>query len=193
MTKPAVFIDEDGTLIRDAAYDLNPDLMRLAPGAGPALRRLQDSGFVLIVIASQNGVAQGRLQAGALARWRERVEVLLAPHGVALDGFYVCPHAGSAGEPDCAWRQPTPGLLQRAALEHRIDLARSWMVGNILNDVEAGRRAGCRTALIDCGNETEWQLSRWRLPDLVAGNLDTASRLIAQVECEEPAASHRLH
>jgi D-glycero-D-manno-heptose 1,7-bisphosphate phosphatase len=195
MTQPAVFIDKDGTLIRDGASGLDPERIGLAPGAGPALRRLQDSGFVLIVIASRTEVGQGRLHARALERLRGRVEALLSPYGVVLAGFYLCPHAAAAAvEPDGTCRQPGSGLLQRAALEHRVDLARSWMVGNILNDVEAGRRAGCRTALIDSGNETEWQLSRWRLPDLVAGNLDTAARLIAQVERQgEAARAHSLH
>jgi phosphoglycolate phosphatase-like HAD superfamily hydrolase len=72
-------------------------------------------------------------------------------------------------------------LLQRAAAEQGIDLADSWMVGDILNDVEAGRRANCRTALVDCGNETEWILSPWRMPDLVAADFATAARLIARV------------
>jgi histidinol phosphatase-like enzyme len=75
-----------------------------------------------------------------------------------------------------------PGMLLRAAREHGIDLSRSWMIGDILDDVEAGRRAGCRTALIDNGNETEWRRSRWRTPHLVRPDLHAAARAIAAAE-----------
>src|SRR5690606_23075202 len=170
--------DKDGTLVRDVAYNVDPARVELSPGAGPALHLLQRHGFALIVITNQPGVGEGRFPAAALEGVRLRLLELLAPHAVALDGFYFCPHAPVRGAPACMCRKPEPGLLQRAAAEHGIDLASSWMVGDILNDVEAGRRAGCRTALIDCGNETEWDLSPWRRPDLVASDLGTAARLI---------------
>jgi histidinol-phosphate phosphatase family protein len=186
MRRCAVFVDKDGTLIRDVAYNVDPDRIELTPGVGPALRLLQDHGFALIVVTNQPGVAEGRFPAAALKRVRERIDQLLAPHGVVIGGFYFCPHAAVRGKPGCACRKPEPGLLQRAAAEHDIDLADSWMVGDILNDVEAGRRAGCRTALIDCGNETEWVLSPWRMPDLVTADFATAARLIVRVA--RPAA-----
>jgi histidinol-phosphate phosphatase family protein len=192
--RPAIFIDKDGTLVRAVACNAEPQRLDLAPGVGRALRMLQDSGFVLIVIANKSRIAEGRLGVAALMRVGERLAALLAQDGVALSGFYVCPRVASAGEPECAWPEPGPWLLQRVADEHRLDLERSWVVGGVLNDVEAGRRAGCRTALIDCGSETEWLLSRWRMPDLVATNLDTAARLIAEVERQaRPAAVERLH
>jgi histidinol-phosphate phosphatase family protein len=182
MSRCAVFIDKDGTLVPDIAYNVDPERICLTPGAGPALRRLQAQGFGLVVITNQPGIGEGRFPAAALTRVRARIEALLARHGVTLDGFYFCPHAPRAGAAPCACRKPAPGLIQRAAAELDIDLASSWMVGDILHDVEAGRRAGCRTALIDCGNETEWELTQWRLPDLVAASLETAARLIVEVE-----------
>jgi D-glycero-D-manno-heptose 1,7-bisphosphate phosphatase len=103
-----------------------------------------------------------------------------------LDGFYYCPHS-----PDgvitryaipCTCRKPMPGMLYRAAREHGLDLAQSWMVGDILDDIEAGRRAGCRTVLIDNGNETEWKRSPLRTPHLTAPNLYTAAAMIAAWE-----------
>jgi histidinol-phosphate phosphatase family protein len=188
MKRRALFVDKDGTLIRDVAYNVDPDRIELTPGVGPALRLLQDHGFALIVITNQPGVAEGRFPATALKRVRARIEQLLTPHGVVLNGFYFCPHAPLRGAPACACRKPEPGLLQRAAAEHDVDLAESWMVGDILNDVEAGRRAGCRTALIDCGNETEWILSPWRMPDLVTADFATAARLIARVALPTAAA-----
>src|SRR5919197_46875 len=98
-------------------------------------------------------------------------------------GFYYCPHhpAGAVEEHAvvCACRKPAPGLLLRAAREHGVDLARSWLVGDILDDVEAGRRAGCRTILLDNGHETEWVLRPERVPHPVASELLDAARLIA--------------
>ena len=181
MRRCAVFVDKDGTLVRDVAYNVDPDRIELTPGVGPALRLLQDHGFALIVITNQPGVGEGRFPATALKRVRTRIDRLLAPHQVVLTGFYFCPHAAVRSAPTCTCRKPEPGLLQRAALEHDVELADSWMVGDILNDVEAGRRAGCRTALIDCGNETEWNLSPWRMPDVVTADFTTAARLIARV------------
>jgi D-glycero-D-manno-heptose 1,7-bisphosphate phosphatase len=191
MTRCAVFIDKDGTLVRDVPHNVDPDRIELAPGVGPGLRLLHDSGFALIVVTNQPGVAEGRFPAAALARVRSRIDELLAPHEVALSAFYFCPHAATRGERACACRKPEPGLLQRAAAEHGIDLADSWMVGDILNDIEAGRRAGCRTALIDCGNETEWVLSPWRMPDLVTADFAAAARLIARV-AQAPTAPPEL-
>jgi D-glycero-D-manno-heptose 1,7-bisphosphate phosphatase len=191
--RPAIFIDNDGTLVPAVAGNADPQRVDLTPGVGRALRMLQDSGFVLIVITNRPG-AEGRLAASALVRLRERLEALLARHGVTLSGLYACPSAASADASEGAWPRPAPWLLRSVADEHRLDLERSWVVGGVLNDVEAGRRAGCRTALIDCGSETEWLLSRWRMPDLVADNLDTAARLIAEVERQaKPAAGERLH
>ena len=90
---------------------------------------------------------------------------------------------------ECDCRKPQPGLLHEAAAEHGIDLAGSWMVGDILNDVEAGNRAGCHTVLIDNGNETEWLLTPARMPDLVAADLYSAAQQIAAIPVQqEPAA-----
>jgi histidinol-phosphate phosphatase family protein len=188
MSRCAVFIDKDGTLVHDVPYNVDPARIRLVRDVGPALRQLRDLGFALIVVTNQPGIGEGRFAAAALKRVRRRIDELLAPYDVSLTDFYFCPHAAVRGMPACACRKPEPGLLQRAAVEHGIDLAASWMVGDILNDIEAGRRAGCRTALIDCGNETEWALSPWRMPDLVTRDFATAARLIARVAPEMSAA-----
>src|SRR3977135_2531134 len=92
-----------------------------------------------------------------------------------LSGFYYCPHHAQAG---CPCRNPSPGLLPRAARHPGASLRHSWMIGDILDDVEAGRRAGCRTMLVDNGNETEWQLSAARRPDCIAADLSQAAAMI---------------
>lgn len=183
-SRRAVFIDKDGTLIDDLPYNVDPERMRLASGAGPALQSLQRLGFWLIVVSNQSGIARGRIAESAMAGVHERLRDLLAPFDVRLDGFYYCPHwphgrvARHAFACDC--RKPRPGMLLRAAAEHGISCAASWMIGDILDDVEAGRRAGCRTILIDNGNETEWELGPLRHPHRLARDLPQAARLIAQ-------------
>jgi len=104
---------------------------------------------------------------------------------VELAGFYYCPHHpdGSVARyaVDCGCRKPQPGMLQKAARELDIDLEHSWMVGDILDDIEAGRRAGCRTILINNGSETEWVLSPERQPHFIVSNLEEAARTVISV------------
>jgi histidinol-phosphate phosphatase family protein len=124
------------------------------------------------VVSNQPGVALGKYGAAALAPVAERLREL-----VPLHGFYYCPHAAGSG---CDCRKPAPGLLERAARDHELELDECWLIGDILDDIEAGRRAGCRTVLLDNGNETEWQLSPERVPHHVAGDLSQAAALILQ-------------
>ncbi|HVL75092.1 MAG TPA: HAD family hydrolase [Noviherbaspirillum sp.] len=188
----AIFLDKDGTLIEDVPYNVDPALITLSWQAGPALQLLQHLGYKLIVVTNQSGVARGLFTEAALLPVRRRLDALLAQYGVRLDGFYYCPHSPQGVVEryavSCTCRKPMPGLLTRAAHEHGLDLGQSWMIGDILNDVEAGRRAGCRTVLIDNGNETEWERSPLRVPDLVAPDLHTAAGLIAAAAAADAAA-----
>jgi D-glycero-D-manno-heptose 1,7-bisphosphate phosphatase len=184
MKNPCVFLDKDGTLVEDIPYNVDPGLIRLSAGAAEGLRLLHASGFRLIVISNQSGVALGRFPESALAGVRARLEELLADVGVPLAGFYYCPHHPQGQLPcytqACLCRKPQPGLITRAAWDHEIDLAGSWFVGDILDDVEAGHRAGCRTVLVDNGHETQWRRSPLRWPHHVAASLaDAALRIIA--------------
>lgn len=185
-SRRAVFIDKDGTLIHDVPYNVDPDLLVLTERACEGLKLLQDEGFALHIITNQPGIAKGFFDTNALAGVETRLRDMLAEGGVRLDGFYHCPHSIDGVIPDiaiaCSCRKPAPGMLLRAAGEHDIDLSRSWMVGDILNDVEAGRRAGCRTVLIDNGNETEWELSPRRTPHLISPDLHHAAREILAFE-----------
>jgi histidinol-phosphate phosphatase family protein len=177
----AAFLDKDGTLVRDVPYNVDPERIELLPGVGQGLRLLQEAGFRLVVISNQSGVARGLFPMKALAAVAARLRELVASFGVTLDAFYWCPlapDASGAVAARCDCRKPRPGLLQRAARELRIDLARSWMIGDILNDVEAGHRAGCRAILVDRGGETEWLEGPYRTPELVVGRFDAAARAI---------------
>jgi histidinol-phosphate phosphatase family protein len=173
--RPAVFFDKDGTLVRDVPYNVDPEQIVLMPGALQAPQRLQAAGYALVIVSNQSGVAKGYFQPDALRAVEDRLRELFASVEVQLSGFYFCPHhpAGTVQEFACACecRKPQPGLLQRAAHELRLDLARSWMIGDLLNDVEAGRRAGCRSVLLDSGGETEWIAGPLREPELVTSEL----------------------
>lgn len=182
----AIFLDKDGTLVENIPYNVNPALIELCWHAGPALQMFTAMGFSLFIVTNQSGVAKGLFTECALEPVRHRLAERLAQYGVKLDGFYYCPHSpdGTIGRYaiPCTCRKPMPGMLLQAAREHGIDLARSWMIGDILHDVEAGRRAGCRTVLIDNGNETEWTMNEWREPDIIAPDLYVAAQLIAAHE-----------
>ncbi len=182
---PAVFLDKDGTLIEDVPYNVDPDLIRLAPGAVAGLPLLHAAGYRLIVISNQSGVARGLFPEAALAGVEARLRALLADLGVPLAGFYYCPHHPEGSLPDyafaCACRKPEPGLILRAAREHGTDLARSWFVGDILDDVEAGNRAGCRTILVDLGTEPAPQ-HPVRRPHFVARSTSHALQIVRAME-----------
>ena len=171
----AIFIDKDGTLIHDVPYNVNPDLVRLERYALESLFELQQHGFHLIIISNQPGVALKYFKEDALKMVEEKIKKLLFENRVSLEGFYYCPHSDRSG---CACRKPKPGLLLKAAHDLQIDLSQSWMVGDILNDVEAGNRSGARTILIDNGNETEWLLNKQRQPDYKVKDLKEAAEVI---------------
>lgn len=180
--RAAVFIDKDGTLIDDVPYNVDPSSIRLTVRAGEALHELSMLGYALVVVTNQPGVELGFFDEAALLGVDRCIGELLAPHGVSLDGFYWCPHApDDNGASRCECRKPRPGMLERAAHELDLDLAHSWMVGDILNDVEAGRRAGCRTVLLDNGNETRWELGPLRTPHYIADDFDEIARTIERL------------
>ncbi len=186
MKKKAVFLDKDGTLVEDVPYSCDVNRIRLMPGVRQGLRRLDAAGYLLIVVSNQSGVAHGLFSAEALSGVEMKLRALLADADIRLDGFYYCPHHPDGRIPAyataCDCRKPSPGLFMQATSDWAIDLTASWMVGDILHDVEAGRRAGCRTILLDNGHETEWHLGAYRYPDYVAADVDVAADIILAVD-----------
>ena len=178
----AVFLDKDGTLVLDEPYNVDPERVCLAEGAGRALACLAEGGYRLVLVSNQSGVARGYFNLGALEMVTERVQALLRPFGTRLDAALYCPHLpeGIVAEfaVHCDCRKPGDGLLRRAATDLGLALDESWMVGDILHDIEAGRRAGCRTVLLDAGHETEWLLTPQRQPHYVVPTLEAAADAI---------------
>ena len=178
----AVFLDKDGTLIDDIAYNVDPRRIKLAPGAAEGLYLLVRRGYRLIVVSNQPGVALGRFPASALTAVEARLDELLAPYGIVITGYGWCTHhpAGvrGAGMIACTCRKPRPGLLLDLAATHSIALEHSWMIGDILDDVEAGARAGCRTILVDRGSEMRWRAGRLRTPNAIVYQIADAAALV---------------
>ncbi|OWQ90005.1 hypothetical protein CDN98_05845 [Roseateles terrae] len=164
--RPCLFLDKDGTLIENVPYNVDPAKLRFMPGAGEALAQLREAGLSLVIVTNQAGIAKGLFTRAQFARLQEvLLRRLQEEFGVVIDDVAVCPHSPDAkGRPACLCRKPAPGMLIRAARAHHLDLARSWMVGDILDDVEAGHRAGARGLLFDSGGETEWRRSPLREP-----------------------------
>ena len=137
----AVFLDRDGTIIEDTGYIADPEAVRLLPGAGPAIARLNRAGRPAIVVTNQSGIARGLLDEAAYAAVARRLEALLADDGARLDAHYHCPHHPDFTGP-CECRKPGPLLYQRAAADHELDLAASWWVGDRMRDVLPAERFG---------------------------------------------------
>lgn len=191
MTAPALFLDRDGTLVQARHYPSRPEDLVLYDGIGPGLRRLQAAGFRLIVVTNQSGIARGYFSEADLARMHDHLAAELARLDVHLAGVYFCPHHPAGVVPElaigCGCRKPAPGMPRRAAADLGLDLRRSWFLGDILDDVEAGHRAGCRSILIDLGTEAPAS-DPLRRPDYVARDTAHALRIVAAVEGLGPAA-----
>ncbi len=183
MEAPVIFLDKDGTLVEDIPYNVDPRKIALEKGVVSGLRRLAQAGFHFVVVSNQSGVARGYFKEEALAVVFGRLKELLQREtGVTLDGFYYCPHHPQGTiQPyavECACRKPQPGLLLAAARELSINLSKSWVIGDILDDIEAGKRAGCRAVLIDNGHETRWKKGPFRNPDFIVSSFEEAAAII---------------
>lgn len=180
--EPAIFIDKDGTLIHDIPYNVDPDLIALEDNCIEGLRMLCESGYKLMVVTNQSGIACGYFSEDDLKVVEEKLRSLLEQSGIKLSGFYFCPHYENGIIHEyavaCYCRKPMPGMILHAAAVNDIDLTHSWMIGDILNDVEAGNRAGCKTILIDNGCETEWLAGEHRTPTATCHTINEAADCI---------------
>jgi len=175
----AVFLDRDGTINVERNYLWRIADFAFLPGVPQALKRLQDAGFLLVVVTNQAGIARGYYGLPDVKRLHEFMKQELQKHGVSLAGIYICPHHpnGKEGNPYskvCRCRKGEPGMLLQAAQDLSIDLSRSFMIGDKLSDLEAGQRAGCIPCLITTGH-ADWK--EQPLPDFCASISDTMTTL----------------
>ncbi|HYN89196.1 MAG TPA: HAD family hydrolase [Ardenticatenaceae bacterium] len=185
MKQRALFLDRDGTLVHPRHYPSRPEDLVVYEGIGPELCRLQEAGFRVVVITNQSGIARGYFTEDDLQRMHDHLARQLAPAGVRVDGVYYCPHHPEGVVHElavaCGCRKPEPGMLLQAAAELDLDLRRSWVLGDILDDVQAGNQAGCHTILIDLGTES-LPTSPGRRPAFVARDTLHALQIVAAVE-----------
>lgn len=181
MTREWVLLDRDGTINRQSQgeYVLTPDDVVLLPGAAAGLRAMRDAGAGLVVVSNQAPVARGWITERELGVINDRLRMLLAAEGVALDGLYSCPHDRGDG---CPCRKPEPGLLTQAAADLDFDLPGAWLVGDKASDIEAGRRAGATTILVLTGEGTQ---HRDAGANHVVADLPAAAAIIAGHPHEE--------
>jgi D-glycero-D-manno-heptose 1,7-bisphosphate phosphatase len=145
-TRPAVFLDRDGTVMRDVDYCGDPARVEVFPDAGDALRRLKANGYKLIIVTNQSGIARGYLSEND---YRAVEKEFLRQLGEGLiDAIYYCPDPPDTNSPR---RKPAPGMILEAQRNHRLDLARSYFIGDKTSDIGCGRNAGVRTILVQMG------------------------------------------
>jgi D-glycero-D-manno-heptose 1,7-bisphosphate phosphatase len=167
--RPAIFLDRDGTLIEDIPYLTDAARVRLFPGSAAALRQARAAGWASVLVTNQSGIGRGLITPEQLESIHAALVAQLAAAGAALDGIYFCPHAPADADatliehPD---RKPGPGMLLRAAQELKLDLGRSWIIGDKLSDMLAGKNAGCRGGiLVRTGHDVSGLESEWPVAD----------------------------
>jgi D-glycero-D-manno-heptose 1,7-bisphosphate phosphatase len=190
MGRRAIIMDRDGTVCDEVGYVNHVDRVRLLPRSAEAIRAANEAGFQTVIATNQAGVARGYFAESLIEEVHDRVRELLAAEGARLDGIYYCPHHPTVGEPAyrkiCGCRKPLPGMLERARDEMGIDLHASYMVGDTVKDLEAGRRAGATSVLVLTGygkGELTYQSHAWTVkPDHIAPDLLDAVRWILERE-----------
>jgi len=156
----AVFLDRDGTINKYVGFLRHVDQFELVDGVAEVIKKINNSGYLAVVVTNQPVIARGEVTFGELEQIHNKMETLLGQEGAYLDAIYFCPHhphKGYEGEIpelkfDCACRKPKPGMLLKAAEDFNIDLSESWVIGDSENDVLAGKNAGCKTVLIGSGD-----------------------------------------
>ncbi len=151
MSKRAVFLDRDGTIVEDPGFLHEPDKVKLLPGAAAAIRRLNDAGYRVIIVTNQSGIARGRFTVADYEAVQQRLGALLTAQGARLDGAYFCPHHPQFTGP-CDCRKPGLKLFRDAQAAFDIDFAQSWWVGDRLSDVQPARLLGGRGVLVTTGD-----------------------------------------
>ena len=166
---PAVFLDRDGTINQERGHIQNPEDLVLLPGAASAIRRLNESQYLTVLVTNQSVIARGKCNENDMEVIHNRLQSLIGEQGAYIDQIYYCPHYPDplipGGRPDlkivCDCRKPEPGLIFRAAKEMNIDLNMSWMVGDMISDIEAAKMAGIRSILLTKQDsfDNQWSVS----------------------------------
>lgn len=176
----AVFMDRDGTINEEVSFLNRMEQLRLYPQTYEAIRMINASGMKAVVVTNQSGIARGYFTEDFVRSVHERINGMLRAEGAHIDGFYVCPHHPVYGngiyKQHCNCRKPKPGMLLQAAEEMNIDLTRSYMIGDMLKDIEAGKKAGACGILVKTGYGPN--IVRTDMPAYIAADILEAVRWI---------------
>ena len=175
----AVFLDRDGTIVEDPGYLHDPAAVRLLPGAAAAIRRLNEAGWLAVVVSNQSGIARGMFTTADYHAVQRRLEELLAAAGARLDASYFCPHHPELTGP-CPCRKPGTRLFEEARDALGIDLRRSWFVGDRPSDLEPARRLGGRGLLVLTGEGERHRAQAAALGAAVVTDLTAAVDVITR-------------
>lgn len=183
----AVFLDRDGTIAEEMGYMNHLSRLRVFPFSAEAIRRLNDAGLPVVVVTNQSGVARGFFPEDLIHQVHAHLAEELGAGGARIDAFYYCPHKGDDG---CDCRKPRTGMLDRAAREHNLRLAGSWVVSDRYADLEMAHAAGAGGILVMTGygrGEHAWNSNRWsHIPWRAAEDLTRAVDLILADAQKEP-------
>lgn len=174
MSKPAVFLDRDGTIFKDTGYPGDSSPILFIPGAPKALRELQNH-FLLIIISNQSGVGRGIITLDEMHRVHNKMVKKLTSENIEITDSYYCPHAPSD---NCECRKPSPEMLMSAAEKWSINLSQSYMIGDKLSDAVAGNRAGCKSILLDQKQASNQIRKNNHFPNYTAPDLNSAAQWI---------------
>lgn len=180
----AVFLDRDGIINRDIPYCSCPEDFKLLPKVAEGIMVLSQHDFKVVVITNQSGIARGYFTVEALSEIHQKMRDELAIHGAKIDAVYYCPH-----HPDdkCACRKPSPELIFKAASDLIIALTQSYFIGNSDIDIEAGKRASCRTILLNsASNPSDNRIS----PDAIVSDVAEAANAIINREESSEQVGH---
>jgi D-glycero-D-manno-heptose 1,7-bisphosphate phosphatase len=182
--RPGVFLDRDGTIAEEVGYLNHASRFHMFPFVPAAIRKLNDRGLLVFLVTNQSGVGRGYFPESLVRTVHDLIKEQINAEGAHIDGFYYCPHVSADA---CACRKPGTGMLKQAAEAHRIDLNRSFVVGDRLADIELGHRAGARKILVRTGygeGELQWHAPKWTVqPDFIAVDLrDAADWILEQIK-----------
>jgi len=186
MSSKAIFLDRDDTLIHDSGYINHPSQVELIPYTAQALVEFKNLGYKLVVVSNQSAVARGIVTEEVLAQIHEKLKTLLAKENAYLDAIYYCPYHPQGviekyrRESDC--RKPNPGMLLKAAKDLDIDLNNSWMIGDRPKDIAAGKKADCKTILLESISHTHLNNTETQKSDYKAVNMKEAVNIIKQYQ-----------
>ncbi len=184
--RPAIFLDRDGTINVEKGYLIHLDDFEFLPGVPEALKKLQNAGFLLVIVTNQSGIARGYFSLEQVNKLHQYIILQLEQFGISLAGIYICPHHPTCGQGeylrDCECRKGKPGMLLKAAEDLNIDLRHSFMIGDKLADIEAGYAAGCSTYLVKTGYGKDFEAAATTYGAEVVNDLPTAADKIVEVK-----------